>query len=222
MQRGRKRQTSPIFNYTKLWVRSTASCGARAADWSMLVAVGGRGDDYDLRFTDRADAGLDVHGEADLVQALSPASVLDAGCGTGRVTIELARRGIAVVGVDVDAEMLATARAKAPELDWRLGDLATVDLGPGVFDVVVLAGNVMIFVAPGTEAAVVANLAPALVPGGALVAGFQLRPDRLSLADYDRCCADAGLVLAERWATWDRRPWSTGVDYAVSVHRRAL
>ncbi|MGI9120650.1 MAG: class I SAM-dependent methyltransferase, partial [Acidimicrobiales bacterium] len=80
----------------------------------MLVAVGGRGDDYDLRFTDRADAGLDVHGEADLVQALSPASVLDAGCGTGRVTIELARRGIAVVGVDVDAEMLATARAKAP------------------------------------------------------------------------------------------------------------
>lgn len=186
----------------------------------MLVPVGGRGDDYDLRFTDRVAAGLDVHGEADFVGALGPASVLDAGCGTGRVAVELARRGIAVVGVDVDGEMLGAARAKAPELDWRLGDLVTVDLAPEVFDVVVLAGNVMIFVAPRTEAAVVANLAPTLVPGGALVAGFQLRPDRISLADYDRCCADAGLVLVERWATWDRQPWSTEVDYAVSVHRR--
>lgn len=180
-----------------------------------------RGDDYDLRFSERAAAGLDVHGEADFVQALGPTSVLDAGCGTGRVAIELARRGVSVMGVDVDPEMLARARAKAPALDWRLGDLATVELPARAFDVVVLAGNVMIFVESGTEAAVVANLAPSLAPGGALVAGFQLKPDRLSVADYDRYCADAGLVLAERWSTWDRRRWSSSDDYAVSVHRRS-
>lgn len=184
----------------------------------------GRGDDYDVRFSERAAAGLDVHGEADFVASLGPTRVLDAGCGTGRVAIELDRRGVAVVGIDRDAEMLATAQAKTPALDWRLGDLATVELAGRSFDVIVLAGNVMIFVEPGTEPAVVANLAPALRPGGALVAGFQIRGDRKSLErisvdGYDRCCAAAGLALAERWSTWDREPWSPGADYAVSVHR---
>lgn len=180
-----------------------------------------RGDDYDARFRERAAAGLDVHGEADFVADLGPERVLDAGCGTGRVAIELARRSIAVVGIDVDAQMLATARSKAPELDWRQGDLATVELPAGSFDVVVLAGNVMIFVEPGSEAAVIANLAPALVPGGTLVAGFQLRCDRVSLADYDRHCSEAGLSLGGRWSTWQRDPWSASDDYAVSLHRRS-
>ncbi|MDQ3306310.1 MAG: class I SAM-dependent methyltransferase, partial [Actinomycetota bacterium] len=139
-----------------------------------------RGDDYDIRFTERAAAGLDMHGEADFVAAFAPASVLDAGCGTGRVAIELARRGITVVGVDLDPEMLTTARAKAPELDWRVGDLATVALPDGHFDVVVMAGNVMIFVEPGTEGAVVTNLAASVAPQGVLVAGFQLRAERIS------------------------------------------
>lgn len=178
-----------------------------------------RGEEYDLRFNEMAAAGHHVHGEADFVESLGPRSVLDAGCGTGRVAGELVRRGIAVVGVDADAEMLATARAKAPGLDWRLGDLTTVELPGSHFDVVVLAGNVMIFVEPGTEQAVIANLAPTLVPGGALVAGFQLREERVSLEDYDRFCDAAGLELAERWSTWDRKPWNIDADYAVSVHR---
>src|SRR5438132_6481542 len=86
------------------------------------------GDAYDATYDRRAADGEDVHGEANFVQRFSPASVLDAGCGTGRVGRELARRGLKVVGVDIDPEMLATARGKAPDVDWRLGDLATVDL----------------------------------------------------------------------------------------------
>lgn len=182
-----------------------------------------RGDVYDARWAALAAQGLGVHGEADLVASLLSESggtrVLDAGCGTGRVAIELARRGCSVTGVDADAGMLARARAKAPKLRWRQADLADPpdDLGDG-FDVVVLAGNVMIFVAPGTEARVLTNLATLLVRGGLLVAGFQLRSGRLSLAEYDRLAADAGLSLAHRWATWDREPFAGG-DYAVSVHR---
>ncbi len=184
-------------------------------------------EEYDRRFAEGERAGRDMHGEATLLESLRPKSVLDAGCGTGRVAIELARRGITAVGVDLDGEMLGGARAKAPELEWHLDDLATMDLTTGaagqgrrLFDVVVMAGNVMIFLEPGSEAAVVANLARHLAPGGALVAGFQL-DGRLSVADYDRMCAAAGLELVERWATWDRQPWREGGDYAVSVHRAA-
>ena len=179
------------------------------------------GDDYDATYERRATAGENVHGEADFVQRFAPASALDAGCGTGRVGRELARRGIDVAGVDIDPAMLATARRKAPDVDWRVADLADVDLGRS-FDAVIMAGNVMIFLAPRTEAAVVANLARHLTPGGVLIAGFQLQPGRLSLARYDDFASDAGLELFERWSTWDCDAWTPGGNYAVSVHRRTL
>ena len=115
--------------------------------------------------------------------------------------------------------MLDTARQKAPGVDWRLADLATVDLGRS-FDAIVMAGNVMIFLTPGSEAAVVANLARHLEPGGVLIAGFQIMPDRLSIERYDEIADLAGLALAERWSTWDRDDWDTTQDYAVSIHRK--
>ncbi len=179
-----------------------------------------RGDAYAARWDALAAEGVDIHGEAGFVAGLGPASALDAGCGTGRVAIELARRGVDVVGVDLDPGMLATARRTAPELSWVEADLADLDLGRR-FDVVVAAGNVMIFVDPGTEATVVARLADHLVPGGRLVAGFSLQRGGYDLERYDADGAAAGLELEDRFATWDRDPWVAGGDYAVSVHRAA-
>lgn len=176
------------------------------------------GDEYDASYERRAAAGENVHGEADFVMGFSPASVLDAGCGTGRIARELARRGVDAVGVDLDDEMLSTARRKAPALEWHRADLVTVDLGR-TFEVVLLAGNVMIFLTPGTEAAVVANLARHLAPGGRLVAGFSLRPGQLTAPDYDRLAVAAGLSLEERWSTWQRGAWDPRADYQLSVHR---
>ena len=176
------------------------------------------GDAYDKRYDERAAAGENVHGEADFVMRFAPRSALDAGCGTGRVARELARRRVDVVGVDLDPEMLATARRRSPGLAWIEADLASFDLGR-LFDVVVAAGNVMVLLTPGTERTVVANLACHLRPGGHLVAGFQVRPHHLTLADYDAFADAAGLALVERWSTWDRTLWSPDGDYAVSVHR---
>ena len=184
-----------------------------------LAEAQGRSATYDLRWQELAAEGRNVHGEADFVQGLAPASVLDAGCGTGRVAVELARRGIDVVGVDLDPSMLDVARQKGPDVPWVLGDLAVVDLGRR-FDAVVLAGNVMIFLEPGTEDRVVANLARHLSPGGVLVAGFELQPGRLDLATYDAHAGAAGLSLLARWATWDRQPFAGGT-YAVSAHEPA-
>ena len=177
------------------------------------------GDRYQQRFDSLAASGVDVHGEADFVAWWEPSSVLDAGCGTGRVARELARRGMDTVGIDKDESMIATARQLAPDLTWALGDLSLVDLHR-TFDVVVMAGNVPLFAPDGTRAALVAGCARHLGQGGRLVAGFQL--DRgYALAAYDEHCRQAGLVCTGRWATWSGAPFSEGGTYAVSVHQRA-
>lgn len=182
-----------------------------------------RGGDYDARWASLAKSGRNVHGEADLVDSLlgetGGTRVLDAGCGTGRVAIELARRGYVTTGVDADGAMLDTARAKNPELSWLQADLADLDSDLDTrFDLIVLAGNVMIFLDPGSEERVLRGLAERLALGGLLVAGFQIRAGRLPLHRYDALCASVGLELVSRWATWDRNAYDGG-DYAVSVHR---
>lgn len=162
-----------------------------------------------------------MHGEARFVLDLHPGSVLDAGCGTGRVAIELARHGVEVVAVDRDRAMLELARRKAedvPSLRFVTADLAHLDLGRS-FDVVVAAGNVMIFLDEGSEPAVVASLSSHVKPGGHLVAGFSLAGGGLDLERYDELASRCGLEETARFATWSRDPYRGG-DYAVSVHRR--
>lgn len=186
--------------------------------WLALPDVAGAA--YDAPYVARAQAGEDVHGEANAVLALHPSRpfrVLDAGCGTGRIAIELARHGVDVVGVDLDPRMLDRAREKAPHLDWCLGDLAAIDMHAS-FDLILMAGNVMVFVTPNTEAQVVANLARHLAPNGILVAGFQRGRTPFDVAHYDAAATAAGLFLRERWSTWDGALWTPTSDYAVSVH----
>lgn len=173
---------------------------------------------YQQRFDRLAGEGRDVHGEADLVATLSPASVLDAGCGTGRVAIELSRRGVDVVGVDRSHDMLRIAHERAPRVPWVLADLTALALARR-FDVVVLAGNVPLFADPGTQGALVAGCARHVGRGGALVVGFQLGRG-YELAAFDGHVAAAGLDLEQRYATWARDPATGPLGYAVSVHRR--
>jgi SAM-dependent methyltransferase len=196
--------------------RSPSDDGLNVSDrwrgWRARVDL----DEYETRWDRLAEAGGDVHGEADAVDRLGAGRVLDAGCGMGRVAVELARRGRHVVGVDNDAEMLERARRRDPSIAWVLGDLATVRLDDS-FDLVLLAGNVLIFVEPGEEEAVVANLAGHLDPGGLFVAGYSLRG--VTVEDHDRWCEAAGLTYVDRWSTWEGAAYDGG-DYAVSLHRR--
>lgn len=176
------------------------------------------GSAYQRRFDELAAGGADVHGEATLVRALGPRTVLDAGCGTGRVAIELARHGIEVVGVDADPSMLQVAAERGPGIEWVEADLRGFDLDRQ-FDVVVMAGNVPLFTERGTEDALVAGVARHVRSGGALLAGFSLGRG-YELAAYDAAASSAGLALEQRWATWDGEPFAAGGEYAVSLHRR--
>ncbi|MET9589947.1 class I SAM-dependent methyltransferase [Streptomyces sp. NPDC006516] len=196
--------------------------------WAELTG-GQAGEDYARRFARLAESGHDVHGEAAFCTALLTLSsrVLDAGCGTGRIAIRLTELGHHCTGVDVDPSMLAVARRDAPAQEWLLGDLVHLDalgLDPS-FDLVLAAGNVIPLLASGTEPAVVRQLATALRPGGLLVTGMGLDAAHLplpeptvTLPEFDQWCAEAGLTLRERYATWSGEPYYDGCGYAVSVH----
>lgn len=196
------------------------------------ISGGDTGSGYDARFADLAASGADVHGEARFCAGLvsTGARILDAGCGTGRVVIWLAAQGYECVGVDSDPSMLGQARQAAPDIPWIEADLAVFDLAEsGIakeFDLVLTAGNVIPLVDEGTEAAVVTRLADHVRDSGLLVSGFGLDAAHLplpeptvTLADYDAWCAEAGLTLEGRYATWDGGTYDGG-GYAVSIHRK--
>jgi len=71
--------------------------------------------------------------EADLSlwEELAEESVLDLGCGTGRVAIHLARRGTTVTGLDIDPALVAAFEERAPGLPAvaTVGDARDFDLG---------------------------------------------------------------------------------------------
>jgi SAM-dependent methyltransferase len=177
---------------------------------------------YIERFRRMAAEGVDLAGEARLLDAIIArrSRVLDAGCGPGRVGAELHARGHEVVGVDVDPELIAAAEVDHPGPQWLVGDLSTLALpDQAAFDAAIIAGNVMPFVAPGTEALVLSRVAAHLRADAVAVVGFGL--DRgYPLSDFDEHCASAGLVPEHRFATWDLRPWHEDAAFAVTVLRK--
>ena len=153
--------------------------------------------------------------------------MLDAGSGIGRVGAALAARGHHVTAVEKDASLVARSRADHPELVVVESDLAVLEAGrlvaagrPAAYDLVVVVGNVMVLLAEGTEARVLANLAVLLRPGGRVLVGFRMLGGPQNAATYpeERFLLDAetaGLVPAHRFGGYDLR--AEDPDYAVWV-----
>jgi SAM-dependent methyltransferase len=179
---------------------------------------------YVERFRTLAAQGMDLFGEARLVDAMLPrgARVLDAGCGPGRVGGYLAQVGHTVVGVDGDPVLIAAAQADHPGPRWIVGDLAELDLPaqgiPEPFDAIVCAGNVMTFLAPSTRREVLRRLRAHLRPDGRAAIGFGAGrgyPFEEFLAD----ARVAGLEPDVLLSTWDLRPYAPDADFLVAVLR---
>jgi SAM-dependent methyltransferase len=177
---------------------------------------------YVDRFRRMVAEGADLAGEARMVDALLPRAsrVLDAGCGPGRVGAELVARGHTVVGVDVDPVLIEAARQDHPGADWRVGDLAELDLpAEGVvepFDLVVCAGNVVTFLAPATEVVVLERMRAHLRADGRAVVGFGAGRGyafEAFFADVET----AGLGVDSAFSTWDLRPFTSASDFLVAV-----
>jgi 2-polyprenyl-3-methyl-5-hydroxy-6-metoxy-1,4-benzoquinol methylase len=184
-------------------------------------------EEYAHRFKRIAERGDDIDGEARFVDAVADRGslVLDAGCGTGRVAAALARSGHQTAGVDVDPTLIERGREFYPGLP-----LATVDLWqvtpellaehglPPAYDVIVCAGNVMLFLAEGSEGQVVSRLAGVLRPGGRAMFGF-LTGAGYTHDDLDGDAAAAGWAREHRFGTWQLDLFTADSDWAVSVYR---
>lgn len=181
---------------------------------------------YIERFRKMAADGDDLEGEARTVDAMVArgARILDAGCGPGRVGAALHARGHRVVGVDADPKLIAAAEEDHPGPRWLVGDLADLDLAADgeaePFDAAVLAGNVIVFIAPGTEADVLRRVGAHVAADGFVIVGFHVNRT-LPLGDFDAAVADAGLRIEHRFATWDLKAWHGDADFAVTVLRHA-
>ncbi|MFN8198170.1 class I SAM-dependent methyltransferase [Nakamurella multipartita] len=194
--------------------------------WELTV-VGDKWDWYVNRFNRQVAEGNDLEGEARFLDMMADrgSTILDGGCGTGRVAAALHRMGHRVVGLDRDAGLIEIARRRYPGPPFLVGDLLAAPQAlaaagqPTGFDLVALPGNVMVYLAPGTERDVLAVLGGLLRPGGRLVTGFATDRDYTVTA----LATDAeavGLAVEHRFATWHLDPWTPAADWAVTVLRR--
>jgi len=175
---------------------------------------------YIQRFRTAAAEGVDLTGEARLLDAIVPprSRILDAGCGPGRHSGDLVARGHTVVGVDVDPVLIAAAEEDHPGPTYVVADLAELELDEEPFDAALIAGNVMVYVATGTERDVLSRVAAHVKPDGVLLIGFDLDL-HYTRAVFDADLEAVGLRVEQRFATWDLRPLSGDPDYAVTIAR---
>ena len=166
----------------------------------------------------RLASGEDVFAPARRLVQLGARSVLDAGCGSGHLARFLAGAGVEVVAFDIDPEMIEVARTRAPGIAWLRGDVTSLDLGR-TFDAVLVAGNVLNFVASERIPIAVSRMASHVAGGGWLCAAFS-RQGRFELADYERWAATAGLVPESVASDWTGTPLHDESLEVVAIHRR--
>ncbi len=94
--------------------------------------------------------------------------VLDLGCGAGEPIAKwLSARGFAVTGVDFAGPILAIARRRWPDGDWRLGDMRELDLGERFAGIV--AWDSFFHLTPDEQEACLPRVCAHLEPGGSLM-----------------------------------------------------
>jgi 2-polyprenyl-3-methyl-5-hydroxy-6-metoxy-1,4-benzoquinol methylase len=110
-----------------------------------------------------------------LIEALNLSGVetiLDLACGGGRHSIELASRGLTVVGVDIVKPVIRAAQARAAELNLSVefvqGDMRELHY-EARFDVVLIMNSSLGFFDDPTNQQVLAGAVRALTPGGKLI-----------------------------------------------------
>ncbi|MCG7426794.1 class I SAM-dependent methyltransferase [Helcobacillus sp. ACRRO] len=183
--------------------------------------------DYFQRWRRLAAQGQDIHGEARMIDAMLERGsfVIDAGCGTGRTGGYLFDAGHRVIGVDLDETLIAAARTDHPGADWRVGNLAELDLRAAdgsrlMADVIVSAGNVMSFLAAAERRPALVAIRAHLSSTSRFVAGFQTHRG-WSAEDFIADAERAGMRLQQAFSSWQLAPFTGEDGFLVAVLVRA-
>ena len=189
--------------------------------------AGARNLGYGETFAQRVADGADVDGEARLADALAPrqARILDIGSGMGRVAAALLARGHRVVATEPDPALRAQSEATYADLAVLPHEALALDPAElGDFDLVVVVGNVMVYLGEDTERQVLGRVRDLLAPTGRVLVGFHLTAIKSGSRTYpaDEFVADvtaAGLRVVHRFGSYELdEPVD---DYAVWVLARA-
>ena len=135
--------------------------------------------DYD-RMNHLMTLGLDRCWRRQAVKGLH-GHVLDVACGTGDMAVELLRHGCSVTGVDLSEEMMAIAKQKAPQAEYRLADVERLPFGNASFDAVTCAFGVRNFVHLEQG---ISEMLRVLKPGGRMVILELATPDCLMVRPF--------------------------------------
>ena len=109
---------------------------------------------------------------AELVDFEGGGPVVDVGCGPGRITGHLKTLGLDVTGVDLSPGMVAEAQRRYPEITFRTGSLAALDLADASVAGVV-AWYSVIHTPPTLLSEVFSELHRVIRPNGLLLLAFQ-------------------------------------------------
>ena len=79
------------------------------------------------------------------------ANVLDIGCGIGRTTIPLSEAGFNVIGIDFSETLINKAKAKFPNIDFRIGNACDLKFSDEGFDYALFSFNGIDLIYPEKE-----------------------------------------------------------------------
>ncbi len=183
---------------------------------------------YASRLPDtRAEAPLDlamVDAFADAVRSADHGYVLDAGCGTGRMSRYLTARGCQVHGLDLSPHMIRVARREQPALQVTAGSLTHLPFLADRYCGVLLWYSI-IHTPPTGLARVFAEVVRVLRPGGRVLVGFQSGSGTRDVSEgYRRLGHEIDIELERYLFTADEiaaQLRSAGLEETCRVVRRA-
>ncbi|MDL9977897.1 class I SAM-dependent methyltransferase [Microbacterium sp. ASV49] len=122
----------------------------------------------------RYESALDLEMVELFAELVGEGRILDAGCGTGRMTAHLLARhpSLSLVGSDLSPEMLRQARLAVPDVEFVEGDLAALPFDDASFDGILVWYSTIHTPDEGLPT-VFAELRRVVRDGGAVLLGFQ-------------------------------------------------